>query len=81
MDVDSFWDHVDGGQISSVWLTEGGIEGGIQLAPIEAMEAMLTPFFVNIPDGDLPDIVTRLRSEGVVVDASWEIARLRGLAI
>jgi hypothetical protein len=81
LDVDSFWDHVDGGQISSVWLTEGGIEGGIQLAPIEAMEAMLTPFFVNIPDGDLPDIVTRLRSEGVVVDASWEIARLRGLAI
>ena len=80
LDMDGFWSHVDRGTISSVWLTDGGIEGGIQVAPIEALETMLTPFYLSVPENEFPVIVARLRSASVTVDASWQIRRLIELA-
>lgn len=80
LDMDGFWSHVDRGTISSVWLTDGGIEGGIQVAPIEALETMLTPFYLSVPENEFPVIVAQLRSAGVTVDASWQIRRLIELA-
>ncbi len=81
LDIERFWGHVGGGGISSVWVTEGGIEGGIQLIPVDALSTMLVPFYVSVPEGDLPGVVDRLRTEGVAVDASWEIGRLKTLAV
>jgi serine/threonine protein kinase len=80
LDAGTFWAHVDGSRVSAVWLTEGGLEGGILLAPITALESMLAPFHFPASEGDIPELVSRLRSTGVIVDVRWEIQRLTDLA-
>ena len=81
LDTNGFWARVTQGSISSVWLTDGGAEGGIQVVPIAAAASMLTPFYVPVPEGEVPDFVARLHSEGITVDASWELRRLTDLAV
>jgi eukaryotic-like serine/threonine-protein kinase len=81
LDDDTFWKLVDRASISSVWLTDGGIEGGIQVAPIAALETILTPFHLPVPEGEMAAMVVRLRNTGVSVDTSWEVRRLTDLAV
>jgi len=80
LDVDALVAQVERGAVSAVWVTEGGIEGGIQVVPIAALANLLTPFFSEIPEGDVTDVVHRLQAAGATVDASWEIRRLTDLA-
>ncbi len=81
LDTAGFWGHVERGSISSVWLTDGGAEGGIQIAPIAALETVLTPFYVPVLEGDIPEMVERLRASAISVDVSWEVRRLTDLAV
>jgi len=81
LDDAALWRLVERGSISSVWFTEGGAEGGIQVAPIAALETVLTPFFVPVLEGDIPEMVERLRAASISVDVSWEVRRLTDLAV
>lgn len=81
MDTDGLLAMVRSGTVSGVWLTDGGIEGGIQVFPIGALADVKTPFFVDVSEGDIPETVTRLRGAGATVDVSWEERRLMELAM
>jgi serine/threonine protein kinase len=59
--------------VDRTWVDEGGIGGYLKLGPL------VSPFFVRVPEGDVPQTVTELREAGVFVDASWEVLRLRDL--
>jgi serine/threonine protein kinase len=78
---------VDYGQVTDVWVTDGGVEGGVIVVPGTVLESVpmladfRTPFFMPIGEGDIPELVRELRSRGVSVDASWEIRRLTDLAV
>jgi hypothetical protein len=62
-------------------VTENGIEGGIRLLPVAPAADLLMPFTAVVPDGEIAETVERLRAAGAEVDASWEVWRLRGLAV
>jgi len=78
---------VEGGAVTAVWITEGGIEGGVIMVPtaVAASVPMLAdfraPFFMPLAEGGVPALIRNLRAQGVSVDASWEIRRLRDLAV
>jgi protein kinase-like protein/PEGA domain-containing protein len=80
LDVDGLVAQASRGMVTSVWLTEGGIEGGIQVAPIPAAANALMPFFATVPENAVTDVVRRLETAGVAVDVSWEVRRLTDLA-
>jgi len=73
--------HVERGAISRIYLTDGGLEGGLEIAPIEGLEELRMPFFVSVGEGDVPETVQELRSRGVDVDVSWEVRRLTQAAV
>ena len=77
---DGLLTQVRGGAVSAVWLTEGGMEGGIQVVPIDALAGLQTPFFVEVPPSDIPEMVRTLREAGADVDVTWEVRRLTDLA-
>lgn len=81
LDGDALLARVDQGAISEVYLTEGGLEGGLQILPVEALADLRMPFFVTVPEGDVAEVARTLRDRGVDVDASWEIRRLTDLAV
>ena len=81
LDQTTLFDYVDRGVISAVWLTDGGLEGGLQVVPIEQMAAVLMPFFVSVQESEIPDVVNRLRHAGVDVDVGFETRRLTDLAV
>jgi len=81
LDRNTLMTQVERGSVSEVYFTEGGLEGGMQVVPIEALADLRTPFFVNVSEGDIPDMIESLRSRGVAVDASWEIRRITDLAV
>jgi len=66
--------RVADGNITSAWVAQDGIEGQFALGFIPA------PFRVRIYEEDLPGTVEELRSFGLDVDTSWEVARLVELA-
>jgi hypothetical protein len=74
------------GAVTRVWLTEDGVEGGVIVAPSAALSSVpalgdfMTPFFMPVPEGEVPEFVRDLRARGVAVDASWEIRRITELA-
>jgi len=59
--------------VDRTWVDEGGIGGYLKLGPL------VSPFFVRVPESEVPQTVAELRDAGVFVDASWEVLRLRGL--
>lgn len=63
----------DGG-VSGVRLTARGIEGNLRLGFLPA------PFRVPVGETELAGAVAELRSAGLSVDTSWEVARLIGMA-
>ena len=60
--------------VTSAWLTEAGIEGQLAVGPLPA------PFRVPLADDAKAAAVQRLRSAGLNVDTSWEVARLLSMA-
>lgn len=80
LDLAGVVDRAEAGTVSAAWLTEGGVEGGIQLVPIPAAASALVPFFAPLDEGEVPDAVRQLEAAGVDVDTQWEIARLTRLA-
>jgi len=81
LDVPALVAGVESGAIPRAWVTENGIEGGIRLLPVAAASELLMPFTASLPEGQVTETVDRLRSAGAAVDASWEVWRLRGLAV
>lgn len=62
------------GSVTSVALTDGGIEGIMTVGPFAS------PFLTPLSEGNGPEAVDRLRAAGVFVDTSWEVGRLTELA-
>lgn len=60
--------------VTSAWLTEAGIEGQLAVGPLHA------PFRVPLAGDAKASTLDRLRSVGLDVDTSWEVARLLGMA-
>ena len=81
LDREALLAHVDRGTVSEVYLTEGGLEGGLQVVPVDALADLRMPFFVDVGEAEVPSVVRTLRDRGVAVDASWEIRRLTELAV
>ncbi|NNL30162.1 MAG: serine/threonine protein kinase [Gemmatimonadetes bacterium] len=81
LDRDALLTQVDRGAILQVYLTEGGLEGGLRVVPVDALADVRMPFYVDVGEGDMPEVVRTLRERGVSVDASWEIRRLTTLAV
>jgi hypothetical protein len=80
LSTEDLLDEVRQGNVSAAWLAERGIEGGIRVVPVEALGDLRTRFFAEVAPSDIPDLVTRLRDAGAVVDVSWEARRLTDLA-
>ena len=80
MDETALFNAVDAGSVSAVWVVDGGVEGGIQPLPVDALASVIMPFFSPVSEGDVVDVVNRLRAAGVTVDVSWEARRLTDLA-
>ncbi len=80
LDVETLVAGVGAGRISAVWFNGEGIEGGMQLVPLEAAAGALVPFSVPVPEGDRAALAARLRDAGVEVDTSWETHRLLEMA-
>ena len=62
------------GGVSGVRLTAEGMEGRLPMGPLAV------PFTVPVSAQDVPRAVADLRSAGLDVDTSWEVARLIGMA-
>lgn len=77
---------IERGAVTSAWVTDGGFEGGVIVAPAALLSSMpmladlRTPFFMPVAEGEVAEVVRDLRARGVQVDASWEIRRLTDLA-
>jgi hypothetical protein len=63
------------GTVVRAWLDDGGVGGYLAIGPL------VSPFFVGAPEAQIPEVVQELRDAGVFVDTSWEVRRLRELAI
>lgn len=81
LDRQALASYVTSGAIDRVYLTAGGLEGGLQIVPVDALEAVRMPFFVSLGESEIPAAVGELRDRGVEVEASWEIRRLTELAV
>jgi serine/threonine protein kinase len=73
MDVAALQTAVRNRVVDRTWIDEGGIGGYLKLGPL------VSPFYVRVPESDVPQTVADLRGAGVFVDASWEVLRLRDL--
>jgi len=75
------------GQVTRVWVTDGGVEGGVVVAPaalvsaVPALADFQTPFFMPADEGEIPDVVATLAARGASVDVTWEIDRIREMAV
>ena len=67
--------HLSAGTVNEAWLDDGGLGGYLAVGPLAS------PFFTAVAESDLPATVGLLREAGVVVDTSWEVRRLRELAV
>jgi hypothetical protein len=73
MDVAALQTAVRNRVVDRTWIDEGGVGGYLKLGPL------VSPFYVRVPESDVPQMVADLREAGVFVDASWEVLRLRDL--
>ena len=60
--------------VTGVRVSADGIEGRLPMGPVGV------PFRVRVSEEDVPGAVAGLRSAGLDVDTSWEVARLIGMA-
>ena len=67
--------HLSAGTVNEAWLDDGGLGGYLAVGPL------VSPFFTAVAEGDLPAMVGLVREAGVFVDTSWEVRRLRELAV
>ncbi|HSW30640.1 MAG TPA: serine/threonine-protein kinase [Longimicrobiales bacterium] len=74
LDVQGLKDKSASGGIASARLAPDGVRGRLRLGPVPA------PFKVPLPEAEMAATVAELRSAGVELDTSWEVARLVGLA-
>jgi len=74
IDVPTLRTHVADGGVVRMWADDGGLGGYLGIGPL------VSPFFVAVGESELPGLVAELREEGIFVDATWEIRRLRDLA-
>jgi hypothetical protein len=81
LDREALASYVASGAIDRVYLTADGLEGGLQIIPVDALEDFRMPFFVSLGESETPATVEELRDRGVEVDASWEVRRLMELAV
>lgn len=81
LDTEALLERTRAGNIPNVWFTETGVEGGIQLIPVAALDALQMPFTAAVPESERAPLVQQLRDAGAEVDISWEIRRLRDLAV
>ncbi|MDH3206395.1 MAG: serine/threonine protein kinase [Gemmatimonadota bacterium] len=75
MDAATLRSSVQAGVIDRTWLDDGGLGGYVQLGPL------VSPFFLSVPESEIPQAVAELREANVFVDTTWEIQRLRDLVI
>ena len=73
MDMETLRSSVRAGVVDRTWLDEGGLGGYVKLGPL------VSPFFVRVPEGEIPQAVAELRASRVFVDATWEVERIREL--
>jgi len=73
MDMAGLQDAVRRRVVDRTWIDEGGVGGYLKLGPL------VSPFFVRVPESEIPQTVESLRDAGVFVDASWEVQRIRDL--
>lgn len=73
IDMPTLRSSVQSGVVDRTWVDEGGVGGYLTLGPL------VSPFFVRLPESDIPETVAELRRAGVFVDASWEVQRIREL--
>jgi aminoglycoside phosphotransferase (APT) family kinase protein len=73
IDVPTLRSSVRAGVIDRTWLDEGGLGGYVTVGPL------VSPFFLRVPESEIPETIEELREGGVFVDSSWEVERLRDL--
>jgi len=75
MDIQALGASAAAGSVERAWLDDGGVGGYLAVGPL------VSPFFVSAPETQLPELVQELRNADVFVDTSWEVRRLRELAV
>ena len=73
MDMTALRSSVLAGNVGRTWIDDGGVGGYLQLGPL------VSPFFVSVPESEVPRVVRELREAEVFVDATWEVHRIRAL--
>ena len=73
MDMTALRSSVLAGNVGRTWIDDGGVGGYLQLGPL------VSPFFVRVPESDVPQVVRELRESDIFVDATWEVQRIRAL--
>ncbi|MDX1492563.1 MAG: serine/threonine-protein kinase [Longimicrobiales bacterium] len=81
LDREGLQSQVQRGAVSQVYLTEGGLEGGLQIVPVDALSDLRMPFYMSVDEGQIPEVVEALRGRGVEVNTEWEVRRLLDLAM
>jgi serine/threonine-protein kinase len=74
MDVEDLKARAASGGVTSAFVTQAGIQGQLSVGPIPL------PYTVPVSEEGLPATVSDLRTAGVNLDTSYELARLVGLA-
>ena len=62
------------GGVTAVRVTGDGLEGKLPIGPV------VMPFRVRVDEPEVAGVVADLRSAGLDIDTSWEVARLIGMA-
>ncbi len=81
LDTETLVARAQAGSVPGVWFNEAGVEGGVQLLPVAALADLQMPFTTVVPESERAALVQQLRETGALVDVSWEIRRLRDLAV
>ncbi|MDP2954805.1 MAG: serine/threonine-protein kinase [Longimicrobiales bacterium] len=74
LDLPGLKERSAAGSIRSARLAPDGIRGSVAVGPVPA------PFKVPLPEAEIATAVADLRTAGLEVDTSWEVARIVGLA-
>jgi serine/threonine-protein kinase len=75
LDAQGLRERLATGAVTQAWLDDGGVGGYLAIGPL------VSPFFTPVDEAELPATVGELRDAGVAVDTSWELRRLRELAV
>jgi len=75
LDLPTLRGHIQDRAVARMWLGDGGLGGYLLVGPL------VSPFFMTVLEGEIPEIVAEFRAAGMYVDTSWEARRLRDLAV